>query len=351
MNENLQKYLSSKACNVSDLSFANNPNLEVDRASSEYITLLKDNSQLLSDITVVDRADCKGQIPRFDMCGIGSAGANATSCVPGNTLEDSYITYDMIKYKTGMTVDEDMLDCNEYGRQLNDIAFSMLQTKVRNDMELAAILSDADLPTGDGQSDYNNLMGVNDGFLKLALAGVPAEQIIDAAGAGPSVALFMAIRKKLPKRYRKERAQYRYIVGPSLYDWFVENRSERSSDFGDEVMESGRAGRMFGTALYEVPMWPEDLNYNAGAQEVTHIMYTPLSNLVYFVRRRFEFETERRISCDDYQSVAWWTADFAIAEPERVVLATNVDVCGTAWTGCEKMAEDCGPSADPTHVL
>jgi len=348
----MNKFLSSKSCNTSDLSFAQNPNLEMDRASREFISLLKDTSRLLKDITVVDRADCKGKIPRFDMCGISSAGAAATSCIPNNRLQDSYIDYDMVKYKTGMTHDEDMIDCGELGPRIADVAFDHLRIKVANDMEKVAILGDTSLATGDGQSDYNNLMGVNDGFLKIANNLVPSGQVIDAAGAGPSWALFMAARKLLPARYRMERGNYRYIVGPTMTDWHAEEVADRVTDGGDRAREAGVGGRLWGNDMYEVPMWPEELPYYD--KEVTHILYTPLENLVYFVRRKFEFETERRISCDDYQTVAWWTADFAIAEPEKVVLIKNVALCETAWTGCVTQADDsCGEEAayqNPGHV-
>lgn len=343
MDPILEKYLSEKSCNTSDLSFGSNPNLEVDRASREFINLLKDTSKLLKDITVVDRADCKGEIPRLDMCGIASAGAVATSCIPGNKLDDSYVTYDMVKYKTGLTVDEDFLDCNKLGRQINETAFNMLRTKVVNDMELAAIHGDEDLATGDNQSDYNNLVGVNDGFLKLACACTPTCQVLDALGAGPSFELFMAAKKLLPKRYRAERANYRYVVGPTMVDWMAEAKAPRETALGDSTLVTGEAGRIYGNSLYEVPMWPEDMPYPLGAPttEVTHILFTPLNNLIYFLRRKFEIETERRIACDDYQSVAWWTADFAIGEPEKTVLIKNVDLCGTAWTGCvQNMCDD-----------
>lgn len=238
------KELSVKSCSNSDLSLLSNPNLQADRASREFIMMLKDLSTLMKDVTVIDRADCRGEIPRFDSCGISAAGACATTGVPGSKLDDSYITYDMVKYKVGLSVDEDMLDCNKLGRRLNDVAMQALMIKMKNNMELAAIMSDEDLATGDGQSDYNNLMGVNDGWLKLALAMVPQSQILDAEGAGPSFKLFSAARKLLPPRYRLNQANYRFIGGPSLIDWWVDDTATRPTDAGDEARFTGEGKRI-----------------------------------------------------------------------------------------------------------
>lgn len=347
MDQTLQerlKALSVKSCGTNDLSLLNNPNLEAERASREFIMMLKDLSSLMNDVTMVDRADCKGEIPRFDSCGISAVGACTTKCVPGSKLEDSYITYDMVKYKVGHTVDEDMLDCNKLGRRLNDVAMQALMIKMKNNMELAAIMGDEDLATGEGQSDYNNLMGVNDGWLKLALNSVPTAQILDAEGAGPSFGLFLAARKLLPPRYRTNRNAYRFIGGPSLSDWWLEDTAGRPTVAGDNARETGQAARLLGNSFYEVPQWPEDLPHPDHVDGVTHILYTPLANLMLFMRRQIEIETERRIECDDYLSIGWFTQDFAIAEPEAIVLIKNVGICAAAWTGCERAGMDkCAP--------
>jgi hypothetical protein len=347
--EKMLKELTAKSCSTADLSHLSNPNLAAERMSREFVMMLRDQSSLLNAVSFIDRADCKGEITRFDSTGISAAGACATSCIPGSKIDDSYITYDMVKYKVGHSVDEDMLDCNKMGDRstLNNLAMSMLMTKMKNNMELAAILGDEDLPTGDDQSAYNNLMGVNDGWLKLALAMVPDCQIIDAAGAGPSRALFMAARKAIPTRYRPNRSNYRFVVGPSVYDWWVEESGNRVTDAGDRTIDSGEANRMYGNEFFEVSQWPEALTY--GGDEVTHILFTPLNNLLYFVRRQIEIETKRRIECDDYLSVGWFTSDFAIAEPEAMVLIKNVDPCGTAWTGCKTTCIVDGDALNDAH--
>jgi hypothetical protein len=85
--------------------------------------------------------------------------------------------------------------------------------------------------------------------------------------------------------------------------------------------------------LFEVPLWPEQLAY--GNDEVTHILFTPLSNLAVIHQRKLEFETERIISCDRFVTYGWWKQDAVIIDPNSVVLIKNVNLCGgTAYTGC-----------------
>ena len=338
MSKEILDYLASKSCSNAGISLDNNPNLEARRQMSDgYIDMLVDTSRLMQNITVkrVDGKGCRGEFRRLDMCEISSSGACNPSCPTDQMLEDSYITYDLQKYRTHMNVDQDMIDCGDFGDQIMPIAFDMLRKRIRIDMENAAIRGDEDLPTGDGQSRENNLFGINDGFLKIACNCVPQQNIIDAKGMGPSSQLFQAARRLIPTRYKTQRGQYQFIVGPTMNDWWVEEISKRPTDKGDEACETGIAPRIFGSNFFEVPQWPENFLYGTDG-EVTHILYTPLDNLVYVVKRELEFETERRISCDDYISYGWWYADFIIQEPEKVILIKNVDLenCNQPFEGC-----------------
>jgi hypothetical protein len=330
----LEKLARAKSCGAA-IDEHTHPNLLTKREADDWINLLVDNSKLLKDIRVIRTDKCKGEIPRLDLNTIVSEGANAKTCITERRVQDSYLTYDMVKYRSGTSISQDFLDCNVFQEGIRNEVVNMLRTQVGNDMEQASIEGDSTLPVGDHQSDYNNLMGVNDGFIALAKCCVPQCQIIDAQGAGPSTALYMALRKRLPPRYRQRRGNYRYVVGPQLFDQWVETRAGRLTAWGDEAMRTGQGGPLWGQDLYEVPLWPENLPCGSEGAETTVVMYTPLDNLVYFIQREMSLEWERRIRCDDYQATMYWKADFALMNPDAVVLAVNVDPCGTAWTGCD----------------
>jgi len=347
MDTNIQKYmkeLSSKSCNTqSDLSLLNNPNLEAERATAQFIQLLVDQSKLMSAVTNLTVSHCKGEIPRLDSCDLGAAGACAGDCSPNFTIEDTYLTYDLVKYVASTSWDQDMLDCNKYGTAIKDVQMDMLMTSMRNAMEVAAIMGDEDLPTGSGQSKLNNLLGVNDGWLKKACACTPETQVIDALGAGPSAELFMNARKMLPTKYKVNRGQYKYIGGPTLSDWYAQSFSNRITMGGDDVLRTGQAGSLWGNDFFEVPLWPEQLPYG-GSGEVSHILFTPLSNLAVVHQRKLDFKTEEIISCDRFVTYGYWRQDHLILDPDAVILIKNVDFCGTAYTGCVNSgSNDCYP--------
>lgn len=270
----------------------------------------------------------------MDVVGPVSSGACATSCPVEHGIQDSYLTYDMVKYRSDFSIKHDFIECSKLGSSATDTIVKMFTRQINNDREIASIEGDENLPTGDHQSAMNNLLGVNDGFIALACCCTPTCQIIDAAGAGPSPKLFHALRKALPPRYRQARNTYKYMVGPQLFDWWSYERSLRPTLAGDQALASANGGPMWGLDLYEVPLWPENLPFGSTGQEGTLIMYTPLDNLVHFVQREFSLEWERKPKCDSWEATMYWKTDNVIRNPDQVVLAINVDPCGVPWDDC-----------------
>ena len=333
MQLDLAALMSQKSCG-SPIDTTSNPNLMKERAADAFIDLLTDNSRLLKDITVVRTDACKGEIPRLDVTGPVSSGACATSCPAEHGINDSYITYDLVKYRSDFSIKHDFLECSKLGMNATDTIVNMFKKQINNDRELAAIEGDETLTTGDHQDAYNNLLGVNDGFIALACSCTPECQVIDAAGAGPSPALFHAIRKKLPARYRGLRDSYRYIVGPQVFDWWAYNRSLRDTDAGDRAIATNAGGPLWGVNLYEVPLWPENMPFGSLGQTGTVLLYTPLDNLVHFIQREFSLEWERKPKCDAWEATMYWKSDNAIRNPDMIVMVTNLDPCGVPWEDC-----------------
>lgn len=334
MQLDFDQLLASKSCG-SPIDATSNPNLMRGREADQFIDLLTDNSKLLKDIKVVRTDKCKGEIPRLDVQGPISSGACATSCPVENGIQDNYLTYDMVKYRSDFTIKHDFLECSKLGFSATDTIVDMFKRQINNDRELAAIEGDELLVTGDNQSRFNNLLGVNDGFLALACACTPTCQIIDAQGAGPSPQLFHEMRKVLPARYRGMRDTYRYIVGSQIFDWWAYERSLRPTDAGDAAIATSNGGAMWGINMYEVPLWPETMPFGSLGATGTTLMYSPLSNLIHFVQREFSLEWERKPKCDAWEATMYWKTDNMIENPDMLVLAVNVDPCGTPYVGCQ----------------
>lgn len=344
MDDKTRQYISTlmvKGSTGSDLSLLNHPNLEADRVMLEFLDMVVDETALLKSVTTLRRKEHKGEIVRLDTCDTTAVAACASDCLPNFEIQDSYLTYDLVKYVVHTSYDQDMLDHNKFGPAIKDIQMRMLVKSLANSMERAAISGDTDLPTGKGQSKLNNLLGFNDGWLKLACSCVPDNQVIDAEGAGPSTALFMAARTSLPSRYKINRGSYRFVGGPSLNDWLASHWASRITAKGDQALETGQGGNLWGNEFFEAPLWPEEMAYSS--QDVTHILYTPLDNLVHIVQREPEFHTEYDMSCDKFKTAAYFRQDVMIYNPESMVLIKNVDLCSTApFDGCRTTNSSCG---------
>lgn len=332
----------AKSCtgNNPEVSFLTNPNLEKKRVTEDIIMLLTDTSRLLSAVTSMKKDICSGKIPRLDQLKTVSSGACVGGCGPnGIQPVDSYIPYDMIKYVAGFNIPYEFMECNELGDPVavESTIRAMMLTSIRNEMEQVFIYGDEDLPTGPGQSDENNLLGVNDGILKIACQCAPQDQIIDAQGAGLSRGLYMAMQQAVPVRYRQQSQNWRYIQGYGATNWYREHLAGGCSEAADQTLRSGEIDRIWGRQIFEVPTWNESRPYGPEGSEVevSDILFTSLSNLVYLYKREFDMSPEYNRNCDVTEYLGYWTQDAIIMDPDALVICKNVSVCGgTPYAGC-----------------
>jgi hypothetical protein len=124
---------------------------------------------------------------------------------------------------------------------------------------------------GQGQPKLNNLLGQNDGFLKLLESAVPAENVIDANGAGLSTELLFAIHNRVPIDYMGDIADYKFICGPRLYNRWAQSLVGRETSLGDAAVLSGGLYRPLGEQVFHVPLWPENLDLGGGETDGTTV--------------------------------------------------------------------------------
>jgi len=323
-----------KGCQI-PISEATNPNAMLDRTQSDrFFDMVRNTSNLLQNIRTMRVDNRKGKIHRLDLGGVVSQGAHATSCPQESRPTDSMLTYDLEKYGSFFSVKSDFLRYNVEREQVTQTLLGQFQKRIAVDMERAAVMGDTAIPTGDSQSDLNNLLGVNDGFIRLLKSCVPSTQIIDAAGAGISTELLFEIQNRIPVEYLSELDQYRWVLGPRLYNRWVQQLTSRATNLGDQIILSGGQGvNPLGESVFRVNNWPENLDNGGGETDGTYMVYTPLSNLIYVTGRELSIERERKPRCDSFEYTMWWEADFMVENPDMVVLVKNLRLCGTPATG------------------
>lgn len=234
------------------------------------------------------------EINKLDLGNIVTEGANTTSQPTTRTPTERTVEYDMEKYRSAFDLKTDFMEDNIEGAGVRDTLLNMFTKRIAIDTELAAIEGDNSLPTGDSETDTNNLLGVNDGWMKILTNNVPASQIIDAGGKAASKMLYYTLKRNIPKRYRAARPNYIWIVSSGVYDKWMLDWSARETQNGDSALADGIVPGPWGIPMLEVPLLPENLTFGTAGVDGTQIWLTPLSNLIYFVQREITIEFDRR---------------------------------------------------------
>lgn len=344
LNQLMQQF-SAKNCSYNTDAVSTNtlPNSLMPAALADrFIDMTVNLSTLLQRVRVIRTNSCSGKIPKLDLIGPVTQGASATSCPTGVKPVERTLHYDLVKYRSYMAIETDFLECNLEGAAVQNTLLNMLQKAIANDSEYAAIQGDTSLTVGDNASDINNLLGVNDGWLKLICNCIPECNVIDAAGSAPSADMYFEAKKRIPIRFRGLESQYRFLAGHHVVDHWKYYWSSRITNMGDAALATGDVPGPWGTPFLPVPLWPEMIPYGSSGTPVSHVLLTPPQNLIYIIGRQMRMERDRNPKCDLDEIVFHWSSDFMVEDATKCVLIKNVNVCGDAYEGCET----CGTADD-----
>jgi HK97 family phage major capsid protein len=315
-----------------DVDESSLPNSVLNRQQADrFIDLVVDYSVLLKRIRVQRVNHQKGQINKLDLGSIVTQGAHTTSTVTTRTPSESIVEYDTEKYRSAFDLTSDFTEDNLEGSAFRNKLVQMFTKRIAIDTELAAIQGDESLTTGDGASDTNNLLGVNDGFKELLSDNVPSGQKIDVSGAAASKKLFYEMKRRIPARYRVAMPNYVWVVGSSIHDKWTLDISDRATAQGDAAIRTGMAPGPFGIPMLEIPLMPEDLTVGTNS-DGTQIWLTPLQNLIYFIQRNITIEWDRQPRQDKWEVTVHFRADFQVENANLIVTAYNVRIGGTDYS-------------------
>lgn len=332
--EEMAKRFAAGEVSKSAIDETSLPNSVLSRQQADrFIDLVIDYSVLLKRVRTRRVDHPKGEINKLNLGSIVTEGASTTSKATTRLPSESMITYDMEKYRSAFDIKTDFLEDNIERTAVRDKLLDMFTKRIAVDTEMAGIEGDESLSVGDGQTDENNLLGVNDGFRQILLDNVPSGQQVDAAGTAPSKKLYYDMRRLIPPRFRVARPNYVLIMGSGPYDKWMLDWSDRETDGGDRVLATGLKPGPFGTPILEVPLMPEDLSFGSAGSDGTDIWMTPLDNLIYFIQRDITIEFDRVPREDKWEVTIHFRVDFEVEDPDMVVLAKNCSLTGSDYTG------------------
>jgi hypothetical protein len=301
------------------------------RQANRFIDLVVNVSRLLKQCRTVRVDYPKGEINKLDLGKTVTEGAATTSQATTRVPTERTIIYDMQKYRSAFDLKTDFLEDNIEGVGVRDTLLNQFTKQIANDTEVAAIESDNSLNVGDSEADLNNLLGVNDGWMKILMNNVPTSSQIDAGGKASSKTLYYTMKRAIPKRYRAARPNYVWIVSSGVYDKWMLDWSARETSVGDSALSEGIVPGPWGIPMLEVPLMPESLTYGSTGTDGTQIWLTPLSNLIYFVQREITIEFDRRPRLDVWEVTVHFRADFQVENEDLVVMAVNVSLSGSDY--------------------
>lgn len=327
MNIDPQQLLS-KTINETNL-----PNSVLNRKQADrFIDLVIDHSVLLKNIRTRKVDHAKGEINKLNLGAIVTEGANVgLTSVSTRTPSESKVEYDTVKYRSAFDLVTDFVEDNIEGGGIRDTLLNMFSKRIAIDLELAAIEGDSSLTTGDAQTDSNNLLGANDGFIKIFDDDVPAANKLDANNTASSKKLFHDAKRKIPIRFRVAQPDYRWLVSPSVHDKWELDTSSRATDAGDAALFGAVISRPYGIPLFEVPLMPDDLTIGTVATDGTKIPLTPLDNLIWFIQRDITIEWDRQPRSDSWEVTIHTRCDVEVEDANMVVLVSNVSESGSDY--------------------
>ena len=271
--------------------------------------------RMRADTTEIDRMSVGEKLMTLATEGTDS-GSNAA-------VTFSKISLSTKKLRLNWELSTEALEDNIEGADLEDHIARLLATQAGNDIEDVVLNGDTTLTT-------DNLYKAFDGIVKKAKAH---GNVVDAAGAEVSRALFNSALKAMPRKYKQRRADLRFLAGSNLIQDFLFKNSVTAGTANPEDIASsiirgatpglgGAAGFVapfaFGIPIVEVPMLKEDQAGGAAGELRGDIHLTFPNNVVVGIKRdvtvyRFfqprkdsiEYTMYTRVGCQIEQANAW----------------------------------------------
>lgn len=178
-----------------------------------------------------------------------SAEENTTTANWSSGVVDSKLL-EAKKVKSKFYITTEFFQDNIEQGKAEETLMKAMASRSAMDAEILAISGDSSITATDPLS---RLLKRLDGWDKQT----DAAHIYDANGSGISKDLFVAMKKRMPKHYRKSRNLH-WIMSDTVFDDWVSLVSERGTVGGDLVLSEGKAPKILGVPVLLVPAIPDD---------------------------------------------------------------------------------------------
>lgn len=197
---------------------------------------------------------------------------------------------------------DDLLEDNIEKDTLVDTIMALLAERVALDLEELLISGDTALVGSDAY------LGSQNGILKLLTSNV-----VDASSAPISPAIFNAMKKGMPTRYRRNQAALRFYTSMDVESDYRLAVASRGTDLGDAILTGNAPLPVLGIPMKGVALMPE----------ANGLLINP-QNVIFGVQRNIRIERERDIRARSWIIVLTMRVAIEIEEEEAAVKLTNL---------------------------
>jgi hypothetical protein len=289
------------------------------KQAEEYVELNIKESDLLGrvDTTMLDRQSFEVDQIGFTGQVLHPAEENTALGVNDRSVaEHDKVTFMTKALKAEVRISYQMLQTVLKRGQFIPYILKLLQKAAKRDLEDLLISGDTAL---DLSTSRNRLLRKVDGIMKLASA-----HVFDAEGQRTNANPLDDMRRQMPTEYYKNDAMQFFTSKNAVID-YERSISARSTGLGDDQYQSKNKTKHHGIPVVDIPVWPENLTYNALASH-TNILLADPSNIVVAFLDEMMVRTGEDISAGQYIAVIYFQVDVKFRNNRGVVKAINVRV-------------------------
>jgi hypothetical protein len=301
--------------------------------ANRFIDYMWDQTAMVS---VVRRIKMNNRTQDIDKIAVGERLARkATEGTDDGVNVDpafSKISLTTVKIRLDWELTTESLEDNIEGENLEDHVARLLATQLGNDLEDLYI-------NGDTALTSEPLLKSLDGYIKRCLAGA---HVVSHAGAGMNRALFNTVVKTMPRKYLSRRGELKFFTSPGLLQDFLNttasetggaflNLQERAYESPGGVAGQGGgsvAVRPFGINLWEVPLFPEDVDgdYSGATGNHGYGIWAMPNNFIVGVQREITVYREFKPKKDSVEYTVYTRVANQIENLDAVVTTKNIAV-------------------------
>lgn len=241
----------------------------------------------------------------------GAAGV-ALSEADRSKPELSKVTLDAKLWKAEVQLDDEILEDNIEGEELQDHIVALVAERMGADTDDIVINSDSTDATLAPE------LRLFDGILKSVTTNTVA-----AGGTVLTKDVLKQTRKAMPIEFQQNPAEMKFMTSVNAVTEYGDGVADRMTGLGDAALQNAGQIRYMATEVMGIPYWPENLG---GGSDETALVLTHPKNLLIGLWRKVRIEMERSARHGTNILVASVRMHFKFEHEPAVVKTTGIKV-------------------------